>query len=212
MPDLDLSPERRCAALETITQALVHTCPPSTIRPLGSVATGSADPYSDIDLAWIVPDPDFESCVGRAPAALAKASPIRSLRTDPDLQSSHKRRLLFLRFVELPLFWRVDLDVRAESIAADDDYDMHNPQARGENWSLAASALENAAAAIKALKRDQEDVARGLLARGYARVGRTYETRDWLEDITQLAAVCAAAQPGLQPPHEEVASLARAVL
>lgn len=212
VPHLDHSTERRAAAVETITQALFDACPPSTVRLLGSLATGNIDPYSDIDLAWIVPDAQFESCLARAPAALAQAIPIRSLRIDPDLQSSPKRRLLFLRFVDLPLFWRVDLDIRVESIADHDDYDMHNRQTRGENWSLPASALENAVAAIKALMRNQEDVALGLLQRGYARIGQTYEPRDWLDDVIRLAEASATAEPGLQPLHREVAAVGRAVL
>ncbi len=209
-PIATLSTERRCTAVEMVTQALVEACPASTVRLLGSLATGTADAYSDIDLAWVVPDKVFDSCIAQAPHALAQAAPIRRVRMDPDFQCSQKRRLLFVRFVHLPLFWRIDLDIRAESIATDDDYDSDNPHAHGTNWSLPASAIENAVAAIKALRRDQRDVARGLLLRGYARVGHSYQPREWREDIIQLAELCLAAESDLQPLHREVVALASA--
>lgn len=206
-----LSTERRCTAVEMVTQALVDACPASTVRLLGSLATGTADLYSDIDLAWVVPDKVFDSCIAQAPDALAQAAPIRRVRMDPDFQRSRKRRLLFVRYVHLPLFWRIDLDIRAQSIAADDNHDLDNPQAQGTNWSFPASALENAVAAIKALRRDQPDVARGLLMRAYARVGHSYEPRDWRQDIIQLAELCLAAEHDLQPLHQEVVALASSV-
>jgi predicted nucleotidyltransferase len=206
-----LSTERRCTALEMITQALVAACPASTVRPLGSLATGTADSYSDIDLAWVVPDDVFASCIAQAPDALAHAAPIRRVRMDPDFQLSRKRRLLFVRYVHLPLFWRIDLDIRARSIAACDDYDLNNPEARGTDWSLPASALENAVAAIKALRREQPDIARGLLMRGYARVGHSYEPREWSTDIVRLAELCLVAEGDLQPLHQEVVALASSV-
>jgi hypothetical protein len=72
----------------------------------------------------------------------------------------------------MPLFWRVDLDVRARSVAADDSYDDGNPAARDTaGWSLPASAIENAAAAIKNGVRGQTGITNGLLSRGYERIG-----------------------------------------
>ncbi len=66
-------------------------------------------------------------------------------------------------------------------------------------------------AAIKALRRDQRDVARGLLLRGYARLGHSYEPREWSKDIIQLAKLCVAAEHDLQPLHQEVVALASSV-
>jgi hypothetical protein len=52
---------------------------------------------------------------------------VASLRIDPDLAQSDRRRIICLRLVATPLFWRVDLDIRATSGAVDDDYGAANP-------------------------------------------------------------------------------------
>jgi hypothetical protein len=40
---------------------------------------------------------------------------VASLRIDPDLAQSDRRSIICLRLVGTPLFWRVDLDIRATS-------------------------------------------------------------------------------------------------
>jgi hypothetical protein len=37
---------------------------------------------------------------------------VLSLRTDPELARSARRRLVFARLAGMPLFWRVDIDTR----------------------------------------------------------------------------------------------------
>jgi hypothetical protein len=150
------------------------------------------DELSDIDLTWIVPDARFDGALAAAPRALASVGPIALLREDPDLQRSDRRRLLFVTYEHLPLFWRVDIDVRAASIADVAGYDEGNPDARGDDWSRPASALMNAIAAIKARRRGDPATARALLERGCARIGA-----EPTDDPAALAGACAAAEPGL---------------
>ena len=65
-----------------------------------------------------------------------------SLRIGPDLAQSDRRRIICLRLVGTPLFWRVDLDIRATAGAVDEDYDAANPAARSEpGWSQPGSAV-----------------------------------------------------------------------
>jgi hypothetical protein len=90
----------------------------------------------------------------------------------------------------MPLFWRLDLDVRAASVANDRHYDAENPAARAGDgeWSRPASALANAIGAVKAVARSQDATARGLLDRGFARIDEPDRaTGAWGGDVARLA-------------------------
>ena len=172
MADLDLRPERRdqlAAGLRAGLEALVAGSS-TTLR--GSLAARTADPYSDIDLCWVVGDETFTAAVSAAAGLAARLPSVHAVRIDPGLARSDRRRLVFVRLAGAPLFWRVDLDIRARSVAADDSYDDGNPAARdATGWSPPASAIENAIAAIKSGVRGRTDAASGLLSRGYQRIG-----------------------------------------
>jgi hypothetical protein len=141
-----------------------------------------------------------------------------SQRIDPDLPRSDRRRLVFVRLADVPHFWRVDLDMRAISVAANDSYDAGNPAAHSEaGWSRPASAIENTIAAIKAAVRRQRNIAAGLLSRGYARINLSSgSAADFPRAITGLADSCAALEPNLADTaaevHEVVDALSRAEL
>lgn len=199
MADLDLQPDRRQVVATQLVTGLEHAVSGSAAGLRGSLAAGAADGFSDIDAFWIVPDNRFASALDLAEEALSAVRPVSSLRVDPSLARSDRRRLLFVRFANLPLFWRVDLDVRASSVGDDDRYDDDNPAARSDiGWSRPASAIENATAAIKAGARHQNDTANGLLSRGFARLGEdSGPVTDIPSAITRLADLCAAADPAL---------------
>jgi len=145
---------------------------PNSIAVLrGSAARGETDRYSDIDVLWKVPDDHFADAVSQVGDTLSAVAPIESLRSDPGFQRSEKRRLFYIRFRNVPLFWRLDLDVFAQSVERDDAYDRTNLRARGSDWSPTESALMNVVAAIKAHYRDDDHRASELLRRGYERVG-----------------------------------------
>jgi predicted nucleotidyltransferase/predicted ester cyclase len=209
---LDLSPERRDRLAAELRAALTAAIPDSRAELRGSLACGTADPYSDIDLAWVVPDDMFAAAVESAATAIQSVGAVSSLRRDPDLARSDRRRLLFFRLAGLPLFWRVDLDIRAASVAADSGYDDANPAARSEaGWSRPASAMENAAAAIKAALRGLPSIADGLLSRGYQRIGLDpAPTADLPSRITRLVDSCAALEPGLTALAAEVREVLQA--
>ncbi|MFF1923995.1 hypothetical protein ACFVW8_25905 [Streptomyces sp. NPDC058221] len=206
----NLDPVRRGALAQELLRALRSHCAGSRAEPRGSLARGTADAYSDIDLAWIVPDSRFDDCVAAVPGVLAAVRSVASLRTDPDLQNSRKRRLLFVEFEGLPLFWRLDLDVFARSVAGQPGYDQGNPAARGDDWSRPASALANAVGAVKSVLRGEPQAARGLLERGFARIGALDTVSgDWFADITRLAEAAAAAEPARAPLAGRVMRLAQ---
>lgn len=199
MTDLDLRPERRDRLVGQLRAALTAAVLDSQAELRGSLASGTADPYSDIDLAWIVPDDMFAAAVESAAPVIQSVGTVSSLRRDPGLARSDRRRLIFFRLAGIPLFWRVDLDIRAASVATDNGYDDANPAARSEaGWSRPASAIENAAATIKAAVRGQPSIADRLLSRGYQRIGLDpVPTADLPSRIIRLADSCAALEPGL---------------
>jgi len=212
--DLDLRPERRDELLIKLLAALQAWVPGSRTQLRGSLASGSADQYSDIDICWVVPDASFAEAVDTTGAALSQVTAVLSLRTDPELARSARRRLVFARLSHVPLFWRVDIDILADSVAADDHPDASNPDARSdEGWSAPASAIENAIAAIKAAARGHADTADGLLRRGCERIGHNLgPSADPADTITNLADACAALEPGLTNMAAEVSQLADHVL
>ncbi|WP_203920035.1 hypothetical protein [Rugosimonospora africana] len=200
----------RAALADEVRTALDACCSGSRTELIGSLGAGTADAYSDIDLAWVVPDVSFPACLSSAVAALRRVRPIESVRSDPDFHRSDRRRLLFVRFAGVPLFWRLDLDVRAASVAGDAHYDSDNPGARAREgeWSRPASALANALGAVKAIARERYDDARGLLDRGFDRIGeRDRATGAWASDVARLARAAARHDPALADLAARVTAL-----
>ena len=208
--DLDLRPERRHKLASKLLAALQDWIPGSRTLLRGSLGSGTADDYSEIDICWIVPDAGFAEAVDTAGAALSQVAAVLSFRTDPGLARSARRRLVFARLYGVPLFWRVDIDIRAGSVAADDHYDLGHPDAFSDTgWSAPASAIENAIAAIKAAARGQADTADALLRRGCERIGPDLgPTSDLADAITNLADACATQEPGLPGMAAEVRQVA----
>jgi hypothetical protein len=204
--DLDLRPARRDNLTGKLLAALQGWIPGSVAQLRGSLGAGTADDYSDIDICWVVPDRDFTEAADTLGAALSQCTAVLALRTDPEFARSATRRVVFARLHGTPLFWRVDIDLRASSVAADDLHDAGNPDARNEaGWSAPASAIENAIAAIKAAARGQADAADGLLGRGFKRIGHDPgPSADLADAITSLADACAAQEPPLTRMAAEV--------
>jgi hypothetical protein len=208
--DLDLRPERRHNLTGKLLAALQGWVPGSRAQLRGSLGAATADDYSDIDICWAVPDQDFTEAVDTVGAALSQYSAVWSFRTDPEFARSARRRVVFARLWRMPLLWRVDIDIRACSVAADDLYDVGNPDASSDTgWSAPASAIENAIAAIKAAARGQADVADVLLRRGGGQIGHVPgSTADLADSVTSLADACASQEPRLARMAAEVRQVA----
>ena len=188
------------ALAAAVTAALLRMEPASEVSPRGSLAAGTADAYCDVDLAWVVPDGAVAESVRRLPVALRAVSEVASMRSDPDFQGSAVRRLIFVRFAGVPLFWRLDLEVSAASHAACLGVDVAaaGPRATDVDWSLPESAAMNAAAAIKALHRGRPADADGLLTRGFARIDEPDPGGGPRHRVTALAAAAAGRDPRLR--------------
>jgi predicted nucleotidyltransferase len=190
-----LETDERARLVADLFEQLAAAIPGSAVLLRGSLAEGRADPYSDIDLLWDIPDASFNAALAELPVTLERVRPVTSLRLDPDFQHSAKRRLVFIRFAGVPLFWRVDLDVFARSVGRDPDYDRANPSARGTSWSLAESSLANVIAAIKAQRRGRHIEAAELLARAEARAEVASPAVDLQSRIGLLVDAVAAKDP-----------------
>ena len=161
----------RTSLAQGILSSLQAAVQGSTAELKGSLAEGSADIYSDIDIVWEIPDRYFQEATGQLLHTLVEVQPVESLRSSPEFQNSQKRRLYFVQFEGVPLFWRADIEIFAESIGRDPEFDLENVSARGDEWSRTHSALMNAVAAIKALLRSNREMAGQILDRGFERVG-----------------------------------------
>ena len=194
----------RDAVAAALLAALPAAVPGSSAELRGSLAAGTADEFSDIDLLWIVPDRDLLAALVAAEPAAATVAPVLWVRAHPDLARSARRRKLAVRFDGLPLFWRVDLDVRTAGIADDEGFDLDNPAARAQLTDPAAMALEDAVAALKALGRGDPDAAAGMLTRGYERLGSRFDGVAEVASAVRLAEACAILDPRLRPLAEAV--------
>lgn len=185
--EMKLEPAQRALIANAVTQSLNGAFRGAISGLRGSLAEGSSDCYSDIDVFWELPDELFEEAIDELPAILSAVRSVESFRSDPLLQNSDKRRLIYVQFSELPLYWRVDIEVFAESIGRDSSYDLDNPQARGDDWSLTHSALTNGVAALKSLLRGDEEGAAESLGRAFERIDRPAPEESLWEQIDTLA-------------------------
>ncbi|MFI5609858.1 hypothetical protein [Amycolatopsis sp. NPDC051903] len=203
----------RAQLADAVVRALAAACPGSRARLRGSLAAGTADAFSDIDVEWVVPDGRVPACARDVRTVLERVRPVATVRTSPDFFRSGERRLLFVRFSGVPLFWRLDLALREVSADAEPgtgDPDVH---ALEGDWSRPASALANALGAIKAVARGRVDDANGLLERGFARIGEPdAATGRWVDDVTRLARAAVDREPDLAALAEETIALATAEL
>ncbi len=186
---VNLDPSARLSLANAVTCALEEAVADSSAGLRGSLARGTSDPYSDIDVFWELPDSKFHDAIDDLSEILASVGPIESIRADPLLQNSDKRRLVFVQFEEVPLYWRVDIEVFAESIGRDDAYDLDNLDARGDCWSLTHSAIANGVAALKSLLRGDAERARESLLNAYARIDQPVPDGFALDQISALAEI-----------------------
>ena len=209
---MKLNIDERDRLVEGVMRALREAVPGSIAELIGSLAEDRADQYSDIDVLWEVPDSSLLGSTRRIGEILGRIRPVASLRSDPGFQDSDKRRVIYVQFEDTPLFWRVDINVVARSIGRDFSYDVRNQAARGDHWSPYHSALMNAVATIKALKRGKTQEASALMARAFNRVGLEAPGLGPGESIPVLLKAVTTMDPMQRRLAEQVATLNEHVL
>lgn len=200
---MDLDTARRNEVIERLLATLLSTSGSAQVALVGSLGAASGDAYSDIDIVLTVDADDFGRCLAALPDALGAVQPIRLLRVDPETDALPDRRVVFALFKGLPLFWRLDLDVRASLGASG------TPALSDLPWSLPVSALMNGIAAVKAVARNDLPLAARLLSRAFGRISVEAPTGVGLtEQIIQLARACAVAESSIIDIADEVVGLA----
>jgi hypothetical protein len=109
-------PVSRTEAAARLLEVLADACESSDAFLIGSMAeAGHADAFSDIDVRWAVPAPEGGT-VGISPGDLGpgRAGGVVESRRRP--AGSAEQRLVFVRFADWPLTWRVDLHFRSEGL------------------------------------------------------------------------------------------------
>ncbi|MFI0711988.1 hypothetical protein ACH4SK_15280 [Streptomyces inhibens] len=194
-------------ALRGLSSALRLWCPEGRLELRGSLATDAYDRFSDIDLRWTVPGERFAAAVAGAGECLGRVRPLLTARSDPEFHGAPDRRLLTYFFRDLPLFWRLDLEVRAASPSA-------GAIPAGGDWPPAVGALANAVGAVKAVRRGRDvETVRGLVERGFARVGAGEPASGrWAEDLVRLADAAERVDPGARALALRVRELVTAEL
>ncbi|MFJ9854557.1 hypothetical protein [Streptomyces sp. NPDC101150] len=99
--------------LRGIVAALRTYCPEGRVELRGPLATATHDRYSGVDLRWTVPGERFAGVAAGVGDHLAGSHPLLTARSDPDFHHAPDRRLLTYFFRDLPLFRRLDLEIRA---------------------------------------------------------------------------------------------------
>jgi len=163
---LELDVAQRTRTTAAIIEALQGACPDSICELRGSLAAGTADAYSDIDLRWTVGDADFHGACRKVGQMLEGIGEVASLRADRDSATHPTYRLMFARLTALPLFWRIDLEI----ISRDHDPEAIQPQRKPGSWSATNSALMCAVAAIKAFLRRDPEAGAHLVSKGFERI------------------------------------------
>lgn len=204
------SHDDRLELARRVRSALERASPGSTVFVRGSIAAGTDDDVSDVDLAWFVTAAQFTDALGSLPQALAEVGSVESLRLDPDTAPPVERALVFGRFADRPLFLRLDLKVRAVSTPGDPA--AARPVAWAPEWSEPESALMNALATVKALHRSQPDTADGLLRRGFERVGAPDPGGGWTARIQALSEAAVGVGPQFVTLATDVLTVAAELL
>lgn len=206
---IDFDTQTRSILVSKLLVHLEHAVSGSRASLRGSLAENRADIYSDIDILWEVPDDEFSACLIMLEKILDEVEAVESMRSDPDYYYSTKRRLIFVRFTNMPVFWRLDLAIFAVSLKGDQSFDENNPSVRGgwENWSLPESALMNVIAAIKAIKRGQPSMGQELLNRAYSRLSLKICQTGFTEQIYNLLDLVKKLEPDLEMLTQKVRDL-----
>ena len=164
-------PASREEAAALILDALAAAGPAGDVRLIGSMAKrGKADAFSDIDVRWTIPPEHAPGALQSLHLTLQRVGIVESLRVDPEPRPDS--RLVFVRFQDWPLWWRVDLEIHSAGLGS-----LGVPGA--DAWSPCESACMGVLVTLKAIARNRPEAAEDLWARVLQRVDATDVVGDW---------------------------------
>ncbi len=166
-----------------LQDGLAHHLSPAEVSFRGSFAEGTYDQYSDVDLRADVHqelDKQFFSELERFLTGLYGSALVRY---DPDFVHTTTAQNVRFSFYELPIFWRVDLDVVSDTDLGE-KYPFPFPE-----WQIGTSALMNVVWALKYHRRGDGENADHYLASACDKLDGErlgYSTRNALKVLNEL--------------------------
>jgi hypothetical protein len=163
---------------------LAHHLAPAEVSFRGSLAEGTHDEYSAVDLLAKVHSPldrRFWSTLERRLTEQLYGPAL--VRYDPDYEETTASQNVRFSFYELPVFWRLDLTV------VSDDPSSEKYPSPFPDWSVGTSALMNVVWAIKYQARGDSPSADHYLASACDKLGETrlrYSTENVLRILDRL--------------------------
>lgn len=197
-------PTSRDEAAALVLHALAVACTAGDVRLIGSMAErGKADAFSDIDVCWTIPPEEACGALQSLHSILQRVGVVESLRVDPEpRRDSH---LVFVRFRDWPLWWRVDLEIQCAGLGS-----LGVPGA--DAWSPCESACMGVIVTLKAIARNRPEAAEELWARALRRVDAVDVVGDWELRIGSLLEYIAASCPPTADLVSRTRELSREVL
>lgn len=196
-------PASRGEAAALLLAVLASACAEGEVCLIGSLSKpGAADDFSDIDLAWTIPQGQAVEQLNALRPTLQGVGAVESLRVDPDPRPDE--RLVFVRFQGWPLWWRVDLEIHSSEPGSWDVQDS-------DPWSPYESACMGVVVTLKALARNRPDQAEVLLVRALERADATDVAGSWPLRIDSLLDHIVAASPPTADLASRTLRLARDV-
>ena len=171
-------PASRDDAAAVLLDVLAAACSAGEVCLIGSLAKpDAADQFSDIDIRWSIPPEHAAAQLHSLRLTLQQVGEVESLRVDPDVRVAS--RLVFARFRDWPLWWRVDLEIHSAALGS-----LGVPGA--DPWSPHESACMGVIVTLKALARHRPEEAERLWIHALKRVDATDVAGDWQRRIGSL--------------------------
>ncbi len=126
---------------------------PAEVSFRGSIASGTYDSYSDVDLFASVQVPLDNPFYSSLEEHLISLYGPALIRYDPEDRPNPRVQTMFITFYQLPLFWRLDLTLHS-GIHTEKKFPDPFP-----SWNPCISALMNILWAVKSEKRHQIHIA-----------------------------------------------------
>ena len=165
---------------------LARLLAPAEVSFRGSFANGSYDEYSDVDLLAAVHRELDERFFSDLEVFLTGLYGPALVRYDPAHEKTTASQHVRFSFYELPIFWRLDLDVVSDKEAAE-KWPSPFP-----SWPVGTSALMNVVWAIKHHKRGDGPLADHYLASACDKLGEArlrYSVENAMRILDRLQAM-----------------------
>lgn len=150
---------------ENVRTLLSQYLAPGLVGVRGSIAKGTFDEWSDVDIEAGVQRPLDNSLFSGLEELLHRAHGPALVRYDPDYRNMTTAQHVRFSFYELPVFWRVDLLITSK-LDTGRKYPDPFP-----HWAVGSSALMNVIWALKYHLRGRGDEADRYLKAACEKIG-----------------------------------------